>query len=68
MTACKESLKQLSELAAEADDLRAQALFDCCQFDGLLELGRQTKVVNHLHALHGLSVAVMYRASLTGLN
>jgi len=36
---CKESLKQLCEIASEADDLRAQALHDCCQFDALLELG-----------------------------
>ena len=37
--ACKGTLKQLSEIASEADDLRAQALYDCCQFDALLELG-----------------------------
>ena len=36
---CKESLKQLGEIAGEADDLRAQALHDCCRFDALLEFG-----------------------------
>ena len=36
---CKESLKQLGEIASEADDLRAQALYDCCRFDALLEFG-----------------------------
>lgn len=39
MEPCKESLKQLSEIASEADDLRAQALYDCCRFDALLEFG-----------------------------
>ena len=37
--ACKGTLKHLCEIASEADDLRAQALYDCCQFDALLELG-----------------------------
>ena len=37
---CKETLKQLCEIASEADDLRAQALYSCCQFDALLELGK----------------------------
>ena len=36
---CQESLKQLGEIASEADDLRAQALHDCCRFDALLEFG-----------------------------
>ena len=40
ITDCRESLKQLNELAAEADDLRAQALHDCCEFDALLEFGK----------------------------
>ena len=36
---CKENLKQLSEVSDESDDLRAQALMDCCRFDALLEIG-----------------------------
>ena len=36
---CKDTLKRLSGIADEADDLRGQALYDCCQFDALLELG-----------------------------
>ena len=37
--ACQGTLKHLCEIASEADDLRAQALYDCCQFDALLEFG-----------------------------
>lgn len=36
---CKENIKQLGELSDESDDLRAQAIMDCCQFDALLDIG-----------------------------
>ena len=45
---CKESLKQLGEIAGEADDLRAQALHDCCQFDALLEFGMWSYTYNDI--------------------
>lgn len=32
-------LKELFDVASEANDLRAQALYDCCHFDALLEFG-----------------------------
>ena len=41
---CKESLKQLGEIASEADDLREQALYDCCRFDALLEFGKYSLI------------------------
>lgn len=34
------TLEELKEVAHESDDLRAQAVIDCCQFDGLLDIGR----------------------------
>lgn len=45
---CKESLKQLGEIAGEADDLRAQALHDCCRFDALLEFGMMSISLIHI--------------------
>ena len=32
-------LTELCDMASEADDLRADALYDCCHFDGLLDFG-----------------------------
>lgn len=32
-------LKELFDVTSEANDLRAQALYDCCHFDALLEFG-----------------------------
>lgn len=36
---CEETIRQLKEVAIESDDLRAQAVLDCCQFDALLDIG-----------------------------
>ena len=36
---CKETLREIGELASEADDLRAQAVYNCCHFDALLDAG-----------------------------
>ena len=40
MEECRETLREISELASEADDLRAQAVYDCCHFDVLLDVGK----------------------------
>ena len=40
MEECRETLREISELASEADDLRGQAVYDCCHFDVLLDVGR----------------------------
>lgn len=37
---CKETLKEIGELASEADDLRAQAVYNCGHFDTLLDAGK----------------------------
>ena len=37
---CRETLKELSEMASKADDLRAHALYDCCHYDALLDTGK----------------------------
>ena len=37
---CRDTLKEIGELASEADDLRAQAVYDCCHFDALLDAGK----------------------------
>lgn len=37
---CRETLKELSEMASKADDLRAKALSDCCHYDALLDIGK----------------------------
>lgn len=39
---CTETLKELGEMASKADDLRAQALYDCCHYDALLDIGQFT--------------------------
>ena len=35
----QECLNDLNEVSKEADDLRATALFGCCEFDAFLETG-----------------------------
>lgn len=35
----QECLSDLNEVSKEADDLRAAALFGCCEFDAFLEIG-----------------------------
>ena len=40
MEDCKETLREICDLASEADDLRAQAVYDCCHFDLLLDAGK----------------------------
>jgi hypothetical protein len=40
-TASSDLLKELFDVTSEADDLRAQALYECCHFDALLEFGMQ---------------------------
>ena len=37
---CTDTLREIGELASEADDLRAQAVYDCCHFDALLDAGK----------------------------
>ena len=46
---CKETLKEIGELASEADDLRAQAVYDCCHFDALLDAGKCSKQLEHTY-------------------
>ncbi len=36
----KEYLQLICDAAAEVDDLQGTALYDCCHFDGMLELGK----------------------------
>ena len=40
MEECRETLREISELASEADDLRGQAVYDCCHFDVILDVGK----------------------------
>lgn len=35
----QDCLSDLNEVSKEADDLRASALFACCEFDAFLEVG-----------------------------
>lgn len=43
---CKENIKQLGELSDESDNLRAQAVMDCCRFDALLDIGIEWSMTN----------------------
>ena len=40
MEDCRATLGEIGELASEADDLRAQAVYNCCHFDALLDAGK----------------------------
>ena len=56
---CKDTLKEIGELASKADDLRAQAVYNCCHFDALFDAGKfnimtTTDVVSRL--LHWSSI------------
>ncbi len=45
----KEILRHLSGVSKDADDLKAQALYDCCHIDALLEFGRESLATIEVH-------------------
>lgn len=46
-------------MAAKADDIRAQAVYDCCKFDALLEFGKYT-LSNYIIFLSFLVYVTVY--------
>ena len=43
-----EYLQLICDAANEVDDVQGKAVYDCCHFDGLLELGKFNLVVEEL--------------------